>query len=112
MPFAIGRAIKDGIVESDNAALARWAVILLALGAVQAVAGVIRHRFAGWNWLRASFRLAQVVSHHTARAGPAVGRAFRTVRSWPRSRTIACAQAARSTSPRALPGLSERTASS
>ena len=72
MPFAIGRAIQDGIVESDNAALARWAVILLALGAVQAVAGVMRHRFAVWNWLRASFRLAQVVSHHTARAGPAV----------------------------------------
>ena len=72
MPFAIGRAIQNGIVESDNAALARWALILLGLGAVQAVAGVMRHRFAVWNWLRASFRLAQVVSHHTARAGPAV----------------------------------------
>ena len=32
----------------------------------------MRHRFAVWNWLRASFRLAQVVAHHTARAGPAV----------------------------------------
>jgi ABC-type multidrug transport system fused ATPase/permease subunit len=72
MPFAIGRAIQDGIVESDNAALAQWAAILLGLGFVQAVAGVMRHRFAVWNWLRASFRLAQVVSHHTARAGPAV----------------------------------------
>ena len=72
MPFAIGRAIQDGIIESDNAALARWALILLGLGAVQAAAGVMRHRFAVWNWLRASFRLAQTVSHHTARAGPAV----------------------------------------
>src|SRR4051794_8252178 len=72
MPFAIGRAIQDGIVESDNTALARWTVILLGLGAAQAVAGVMRHRFAVWNWLRASFRLAQVVSHHAARAGPAV----------------------------------------
>jgi ABC-type multidrug transport system fused ATPase/permease subunit len=73
MPFAIGRAIQDGIVESDNAELARWALILLGLGAVQAAAGVMRHRFAVWNWLRASFRLAQVVSHHAARVGPAVG---------------------------------------
>ena len=72
MPFAIGRAIEDGIVESDNAALARWTLILLGLGVTQALAGVMRHRFAVWNWLRASFRLAQVVSHHTARAGPAV----------------------------------------
>ena len=46
MPFAIGRAIQDGIVESDDAALAQWALILLGLGAVQAVAGVMRHRFA------------------------------------------------------------------
>jgi ABC-type multidrug transport system fused ATPase/permease subunit len=72
MPFAIGRAIEEGIVESDNAALARWTLILLGLGATQAVAGVMRHRFAVWNWLLASFRLAQVVSHHAARAGPAV----------------------------------------
>jgi ABC-type multidrug transport system fused ATPase/permease subunit len=72
MPFAIGRAIEVGIVESDKAALVQWTVILLALGAAQALAGVMRHRFAVWNWLLASFRLAQVVSHHTARAGPAI----------------------------------------
>ena len=72
MPFAIGRAIDDGIVESDNAALVQWTLILLGLGGVQAFAGVMRHRFAVWNWLLASFRLAQVVAHHTARTGPAV----------------------------------------
>jgi ABC-type multidrug transport system fused ATPase/permease subunit len=72
MPFAIGRAIEDGIVEHDNRALAQWTLILLGLGAAQACAGVMRHRFAVWNWLLASFRLAQVVSHHAARAGPAV----------------------------------------
>ena len=72
MPFAIGRAIEDGIVEHDNAALTRWTLILLGLGAAQAFAGVMRHRFAVWNWLQASFRLAQVVSHHAARSGPAV----------------------------------------
>jgi ABC-type multidrug transport system fused ATPase/permease subunit len=72
MPAAIGRAIQDGIVANDNRALAKWALILLALGATQAVAGVMRHRFAVSNWLQASFRMAQVVGHHTARTGPAI----------------------------------------
>ena len=72
MPAAIGRAIQDGIVAHDNHALAKWALILLGLGATQAVAGVMRHRCAVSNWLQASFRMAQVVAHHTARTGPAI----------------------------------------
>jgi ABC-type multidrug transport system fused ATPase/permease subunit len=72
MPFAIGQAIEDGIVNSDNRALGAWALVLLGLGAVQAGAGIMRHRYAVFNWLQASFRMAQVVSHHSARSGPAV----------------------------------------
>ena len=72
MPFAIGRAIQDGIVDEDGHALALWALVLLALGIVQGFAGVMRHRYAVQNWLMASFRLVQVVSHHVARSGPAV----------------------------------------
>ena len=72
MPYAIGRAIQEGIVEHDNHALAIWTLILLGLGASTAVAGVMRHRCAVSNWLQASFRLAQVVAHHAARAGPAI----------------------------------------
>lgn len=72
MPFALGRAVEDGIVDGDSAALALWAGVLLGLGALQAVAGVMRHRFAVLNWVQASFRLAQVVAHHAARCGPAV----------------------------------------
>jgi ABC-type multidrug transport system fused ATPase/permease subunit len=73
MPFAIGRAIEEGIVDQDNRALALWTAILLGLGLTQAVAGIMRHRYAVFNWLQASFRLAQVVSHHSARSGAAVG---------------------------------------
>ena len=72
MPFAIGRAIEDGIVEDDTDALLQWAAVLLGLGAIQATAGVMRHRVAVSNWLQASFRLVQVVGHHAARSGPAV----------------------------------------
>jgi len=72
MPYAIGRAIQNGIVDRDNGALARWALTLLGLGLLQAGAGVMRHRFAIFNWLQASYRLAQLVSHHAARSGPAM----------------------------------------
>ena len=72
MPAAIGRAIQNGIVSDDNQALVEWALILLALGATTACAGVMRHRFAVSNWLQASFRMAQVVGHHAARTGPAI----------------------------------------
>jgi ABC-type multidrug transport system fused ATPase/permease subunit len=72
MPFALGRAVEDGIVDENSGALALWAGVLLGLGALQAVAGVMRHRFAVSNWIQASFRLAQVVAHHAARSGPAV----------------------------------------
>jgi ABC-type multidrug transport system fused ATPase/permease subunit len=72
MPFTIGRAIEDGIVDHDNRALALWTLVLLGLGAVTAVAGVMRHRMAVFNWLLASFRMAQVVGHHASRAAPAV----------------------------------------
>jgi ABC-type multidrug transport system fused ATPase/permease subunit len=72
MPAAIGRAIQEGIVDSDNRALAEWTVILLVLGLTQAGAGVMRHRCAVSNWLQASFRMAQVVAHHVARTGHAI----------------------------------------
>jgi ABC-type multidrug transport system fused ATPase/permease subunit len=78
IPFAIGAAIQRGIVEKSNAALAEWTLIVLALGATQAVAGVFRHRFAVFNWLQASFRMAQLVAHHAARTGPAVRRQLST----------------------------------
>ena len=72
MPYAIGRGIQEGVVEDDAAALARWALLLLGLGIIVGFAGVMRHRLAVQNWLRASFLLIQVVSHHVARCGPAV----------------------------------------
>jgi ABC-type multidrug transport system fused ATPase/permease subunit len=72
MPFALGRAVELGLSEGDTGALWRWAGILLALGVLQAVAGVLRPRVAVFNWLKASYRLIQAVSHHAARVGPAV----------------------------------------
>jgi ABC-type multidrug transport system fused ATPase/permease subunit len=72
LPYALGRAVDDGLAADDNRALLEWAGVLLALGTVQAVAGVSRHRAAVSNWLQASFRMVQVVAHHAARSGPAI----------------------------------------
>ena len=72
LPYALGRAVDDGLAAGDNGALLQWAAVLLALGTVQAFAGVSRHRAAVSNWLQASFRMVQVVSHHVARSGPAI----------------------------------------
>jgi ABC-type multidrug transport system fused ATPase/permease subunit len=72
MPYVLGQAIDDGLANGDDAALGRWVAALLALGVIQAAAGVMRHRVAVLNWLMASYRLIQVVAHHAARTGPAV----------------------------------------
>jgi ABC-type multidrug transport system fused ATPase/permease subunit len=72
MPYAIGQAIQQGIVDGDHDGLVRFCTLLAALGVVQAAAGVMRHRYAVQNWLQASFRLAQVVGHHAANSGDAV----------------------------------------
>ena len=78
MPFALGRAVGDGIADGDSSALALWTAVLLGLGLVQAAAGILRHRVAVLNWLEASYRLIQVVAHHAARSGPAVRRRLTT----------------------------------
>jgi ABC-type multidrug transport system fused ATPase/permease subunit len=72
MPYAIGQAIQQGIVDGDNSALAHFCILLAVLGVVQAAAGVMRHRYAVQNWLQASYRMIQVVGHHTAYSGDAV----------------------------------------
>ena len=72
MPYAIGQAIQQGVVDGDNDALVEFCVLLAVLGIVQAAAGVMRHRYAVQNWLQASFRMAQLVGHHAARTGDAV----------------------------------------
>ncbi len=72
LPYALGRAVDDGLAARDNGALFKWAAVLFALGTVQAGAGVLRHRVAVSNWLQASFRMFQVVAHHAALVGPAI----------------------------------------
>ncbi|QXJ24484.1 ABC transporter ATP-binding protein [Actinomadura graeca] len=69
MPAAIGRAIGDGVVARDEGALLAWSGVLLGLGVLTAVTGVVRHRYAVFNWLSAAYRTVQLVTRQATRLG-------------------------------------------
>lgn len=69
MPATIGRAIDAGVTGDDTDALLLWSGILLLLGAVQALSGVMRHRFALANFLGGAFRTIQVTTRQAVRLG-------------------------------------------
>jgi ABC-type bacteriocin/lantibiotic exporter with double-glycine peptidase domain len=74
VPAAVGKGVDEGIVPGDRAGLLRWSVALLALGAVCAGMAALRHYFAVYNWLYASYRGAQLTALGAERAGPALTR--------------------------------------
>jgi ABC-type multidrug transport system fused ATPase/permease subunit len=78
MPAVIGRAIDLGIADKDRGELYRWAAILFAIGLVQALSGIIRHRFAVTNWLIAAYRTVQLVTRQTVRLGGTLPRKVST----------------------------------
>ncbi|HEV7147771.1 MAG TPA: ABC transporter ATP-binding protein [Pedococcus sp.] len=74
IPAALGKGVDEGIVARDPAALVRWALALVGLGAVAATMAAVRHFFAVHNWLYASYRGAQLTALGAERAGPALTR--------------------------------------
>jgi hypothetical protein len=55
-----------------------WTGVLLALGVVQATAGILRHRCAVVNWLSAAYRTVQVTVRHTGHLGATLPRRLST----------------------------------
>nr|WP_179656095.1 ABC transporter ATP-binding protein [Nocardioides panzhihuensis] len=78
MPLVIGRAIDEGVATKDVPTLAVYAAILLGVGLVQAVAGIVRHRFAVTNWLTAAYRVVQLVTRQSVRLGSSLPRKVST----------------------------------
>lgn len=68
VPAVMGKGI-DAITAKDVPALLTWAAVLSGLGAVQAVAGILRHRMAVYNWLSAAYRTVQVTVRQATRLG-------------------------------------------
>ena len=69
MPMVIGRAIDEGIAAKDTSALVAWTGVMLGIGLVQAVAGIMRHRFAVTNWLTTAYRTVQLVARQAVNLG-------------------------------------------
>ena len=69
LPYVVGRAIDEGLTDRDNAALLRWAAVLVAVAAAQALSGILRHRFAVTNWMIACFRCEQWLVRHVVKLG-------------------------------------------
>lgn len=78
MPAVLGRAIDRGIAARDGDQLLLWAGVMLGIGLLQAVTGIIRHRFAVTNWLTAAYRTVQLVTRHTVHVGGALPRKVST----------------------------------
>ncbi|WP_327089510.1 ABC transporter ATP-binding protein/permease [Nonomuraea sp. NBC_01738] len=68
VPAALGKGI-DAVTAKDTTSLLTWSAVLLGLGLLQAFAGIMRHRFAVYNWLAAAYRTVQLTARHAARLG-------------------------------------------
>ena len=69
VPAILGRAIDQGIAAGDTERLLFWTLVLFGVGVLQALAGIMRHRFAVVNWLSGAYRTVQVVTRRAAHLG-------------------------------------------
>ncbi|GAB3836985.1 ABC transporter ATP-binding protein [Kribbella italica] len=69
VPAILGQAIDEGIAGGDTERLLEWTALLFVVGVVQALAGIMRHRFAVSNWLSGAYRTVQVVTRKSADLG-------------------------------------------
>ncbi|MFD9940841.1 ABC transporter ATP-binding protein [Nonomuraea sp. NPDC059023] len=68
VPAVLGKGV-DAVTAKDTRALLIWSAVMLALGLLQAFAGIMRHRFAVYNWLAAAYRTVQLTTRHATRLG-------------------------------------------
>jgi ABC-type multidrug transport system fused ATPase/permease subunit len=69
---AVGKAIGDGVLHHDTSVLVGWTAVAVALSAITAYSGRMRHQFAVTNWLTATFRTIQLIGRHATEVGPAL----------------------------------------
>ncbi|WP_328329144.1 ABC transporter ATP-binding protein/permease [Kribbella sp. NBC_00382] len=69
VPAVLGKAIDEGIAVGDTEKLLLWSAVLFGVGVLQALAGIMRHRFVVANWLSGAYRTVQVVTRKAADLG-------------------------------------------
>ncbi|MBB2913481.1 ABC-type multidrug transport system fused ATPase/permease subunit [Streptosporangium becharense] len=77
VPAALGKGI-DAVRAKDMPGLLTWGGVVFALGVVQAVAGILRHRIAVYTWLAAAYRTVQVTVRQATRLGATLPRRVST----------------------------------
>jgi ABC-type multidrug transport system fused ATPase/permease subunit len=65
LPVILGKGIDAIAIHHDTTALAKWTGAFLAVGLIQTLSGVMRHRNAVSNFLAGSFRTIQVTVART-----------------------------------------------
>jgi ABC-type multidrug transport system fused ATPase/permease subunit len=68
-PWVLSRAVDDGLVAGDTAALVKWALVLLAVSVLNALLAIGRHRTMTKIRMDASFRSVRATVWHTSRLG-------------------------------------------
>lgn len=68
IPGALGRGIQAAS-DKDMQELVKWTGAVVALGAVQAITGILRHRRAIANWMTAGTKVQQLLARHAAVLG-------------------------------------------
>jgi ABC-type multidrug transport system fused ATPase/permease subunit len=63
-PLVIKQALDEGVLANDRSALYRWTAVLVAVGAVEAVAGAFRHVFAVRNRARSDAAVRDGIFTH------------------------------------------------
>jgi len=73
-PWVLSRAVDEGLVAGDTAALVRWALVLLAVSVLNALLAIGRHRTMTKVRMDASFRSVRATVWHTSRLGASLAR--------------------------------------
>ncbi|GAA1565912.1 ABC transporter ATP-binding protein [Kribbella hippodromi] len=73
-PWVLSRAVDRGLVPRDTSALIGWVLLLLAIGVLNALLGISRHRTMTKIRMDASFRSVRATVWHTSRLGASLAR--------------------------------------
>jgi ABC-type bacteriocin/lantibiotic exporter with double-glycine peptidase domain len=73
-PWVLSRAVDEGLVAGDTAALVGWALVLLAVSVLNALLAIGRHRTMTKIRMDASFRSVRATVWHSSRLGASLAR--------------------------------------